>query len=79
MLSFGSYGISTWISNLFADLGEVNPYADSFIFAAANLPGNVVSILFIERYGRKRLLCWGMCLAALRYPLASSIYLIDPH
>lgn len=64
-LSFGSYGISTWIANLFRDLGEVSPYADSFIFAAANLPGNVISYLLIERVGRRRLLLWGMSLAAI--------------
>ena len=59
-LSFGSYGISTWISTIFEDIGESNPYEDSFIFAAANLPGNIVSILFVDRYGRKNLLFFGM-------------------
>jgi VNT family MFS transporter (synaptic vesicle glycoprotein 2) len=63
-LSFGSYGMSTWISTLFADVGIGNPYAAAFIFAMANLPGNVVSLVFIEKYGRRWLLSVGMCLAA---------------
>lgn len=62
-LSFGSYGLSTWISTLFADVGIGNPYAAAFIFALANLPGNVVSLLYIEKYGRRVLLSAGMCLA----------------
>lgn len=62
-LSFGSYGISTWISLLFADVGIGNPYAASFIFALANLPGNMISLWFIDKYGRRWLLCIGMCLA----------------
>ncbi len=74
-LSFGSYGISTWISVLYEDLGIANPYRDDFIYALANLPGNIISILFIEKYGRKKLLCYGMVLAAfssLGFGLASS-------
>ena len=62
-LSFGSYGLSTWISTLFADVGIGNPYAAAFIFALANLPGNIVSLLYIEKYGRRVLLSAGMCLA----------------
>jgi len=65
MLSFGSYGMATWISTLFADVGISNPYAASFIFALANLPGNAASLLYIEVYGRRRLLCGGMVLAAV--------------
>ena len=64
-LSFGSYGISTWISVLYENVGISNPYRDDFIYALANLPGNVISILTIETYGRRRLLCYGMCFAAL--------------
>lgn len=63
-LSFGSYGMSTWISTLFSDVGIGNPYAAAFIFAMANLPGNIVSLLYIETYGRRVLLSVGMCLAA---------------
>lgn len=64
-LSFGTYGISTWITTIFTDIGEVNPYEDSFIFALATLPGNLVSILLVDKYGRKNLLFFGMVLSGL--------------
>jgi MFS family permease len=64
-LSFGSYGIANWISTLFSDVGIGNPYAASFIFAMANLPGNLVSIWLIDRIGRRWLLTIGMVLAAV--------------
>lgn len=64
-LSFGSYGISNWISTLFSDVGIGNPYAASFIFAVANLPGNIVSYYLIDWIGRRWLLSIGMCLAGV--------------
>lgn len=64
-LSFGSYGISTWISVLFSDVGIGNAYAASFIFAMANLPGNIISLLYIDSFGRRWLLSGGMCLAGI--------------
>lgn len=65
MLCFGSYGISTWISELFIDIGVSNAYADAFIFALANLPGNIISICYVETLGRRRLLTYGMGLSGL--------------
>eukprot|EP01039_Chlorochromonas_danica_P002994 gene2994-3267_t len=62
-LSFGSYGLSTWITVLFGNVGIGNVYAASFIFALANLPGNLISFFFIDRYGRRVLLGSGMALA----------------
>lgn len=64
-LSFGSYGISTWISLLFFDVGITNIYASSFIFAIANLPGNYFSIQYMDKLGGRRLLFYGMCLSAV--------------
>lgn len=64
-LSFGSYGISTWITVLFEDVGIGNVYASAFIFALANLPGNIVSILYVEQIGRRQLLYYGMLLAGV--------------
>jgi MFS family permease len=64
-LSFGSYGMSTWISTLFSDVGIGNPYAAAFIFALANLPGNIISLMYIETFGRRWLLSMGMSLAAV--------------
>lgn len=48
-ISYGTYGVATWNNQLFADVGLRNPYLCSFIFALSNLPGNVASILLVER------------------------------
>lgn len=48
-ISYGSYGVATWNNELFADVGLSNPYLCSFIYALSNLPGNVGSILLVER------------------------------
>jgi MFS family permease len=50
---------------LFEDVGIGNVYASAFIFALANLPGNIVSILYVEQIGRRRLLFYGMVLAGI--------------
>lgn len=65
MLSFGTYGISTWINVLFNDIGIGNVYLNSLIFAIANLPGNLFAIQYIEVIGRRKMLCYGMVLAAI--------------
>lgn len=41
-LSFGSYGLATWITVLFKRIGLADPFANAFIYAAANLPGNLL-------------------------------------
>lgn len=64
-LCFGSYGISTWISELFVDVGVSNAFEDAFIFALANLPGNIISIMYVETVGRRSLLAYGMAIAAM--------------
>jgi hypothetical protein len=46
-LSFGSYGLSTWITKLFQSVGMSNPFANAFLFAGANLPGNVVRYVLL--------------------------------
>ena len=48
-ISYGSYGVATWNNALFADVGLSNPYLCSFIYSLSNLPGNVASILLVER------------------------------
>jgi hypothetical protein len=55
-LSFGSYGLSTWITKLFQSVGLHNPFANAFLFAGANLPGNLVSLYLVDIVGRKQLL-----------------------
>lgn len=41
-----------------------NEFAARFLFALANVPGNVASLLLIESLGRRRLLWGSMLLAA---------------
>lgn len=48
-ISYGTYGVATWNNQLFADVGLSNPYLCSFIYSLSNLPGNVGSILLVER------------------------------
>lgn len=48
-ISYGTYGVATWNNELFSDIGLTNPYLCSFIFALSNLPGNVASIILVER------------------------------
>lgn len=55
-LSYSSYGVSSWISIIFDDVGFNDPYGPSMLFAFANLPGNVFAILTIDKFGRKNLL-----------------------
>ena len=55
-LNFGSYGLSTWITAILANAGVQDPYLVSLLFALAMLPGNAVSIFFVDRLGRRPLL-----------------------
>ncbi|DBA01383.1 TPA: hypothetical protein N0F65_007280 [Lagenidium giganteum] len=64
-LSFGSYGLSTWITKLFETAGLSNPFANAFLFAGANLPGNVISLYLIDIIGRRKLLSGSFFASAL--------------
>ena len=55
-LSFATYGIMTWINTLFVAIKLQNIYFNSFLFALATLPGNLVSMIFSDKYGRKKIL-----------------------
>ena len=43
---------------------HLNPYQDSFMVAAANLPGNIASTLLMDTLGRKRVLGYSMGISA---------------
>lgn len=64
-LSFGYYGLATWITVLFGAIGFSNPYGSSFFYAAANLPGNVAAFALLDRVGRRPLLAGSMASAAV--------------
>ena len=66
-LNFGYYGLATWVTVL---IGSSSPtlassqYAIALLYAGANLPGNLASIMLVERVGRRRLLVGAMLLSA---------------
>lgn len=63
-LSFGTYGITTWINTLFVAIHLQNIYFNSFLFALANLPGNILSVVYSDIWGRKKLLIGSLIGAA---------------
>jgi MFS family permease len=64
-LSFGSYGIIMWINVMFNNMHIFNAYGSSFLFSIANIPGNWFSYYYVEIYGRRTLLSWGMFISAV--------------
>eukprot|EP00985_Skeletonema_marinoi_P012628 scaffold6130_cov152-Skeletonema_marinoi.AAC.4 len=63
-LSFATYGITTWINTLFVEIQLENIYFNSFLFALSSLPGNIVSMVYSDRYGRKKMLIGSLIGAA---------------
>jgi hypothetical protein len=63
-LSFGYYGLATWITVLFEACGLTNVYASAFLYCAAQLPGNLAVFLLVDRVGRRPLLLAAMLSAA---------------
>lgn len=51
-LSFGSYGLMTWINIIFEKVHLENIYFNALLFAAANLPGNVLAAIFLDTVQR---------------------------
>ena len=48
---------------------SLNNYADTFMVAAATLPGNVVSALLMDRIGARSVGAWAMGMSAAMAPL----------
>jgi MFS family permease len=55
-LNFGTYGILTWINSIFDEVHLEDVYFNSLLFAAANLPGNLVAAFLMDRVGRTLML-----------------------
>lgn len=64
-LSFGSYGLMTWINTLFKEVHLENVYFNALLFSASNLPGNLLSAYFMDKTGRASLLTGSVLAAAL--------------
>ena len=63
-LSFGSYGLMTWINTIFVEVNLQNVYFNALLFAASNLPGNIMTALLMDRVGRGPLLIGSVVAAA---------------
>lgn len=66
-LSFGSYGLLTWINSIFVAVHLDNVYFNALLFAMANLPGNILAGALMDRadIGRRRLLTMTLACSAL--------------
>jgi len=64
-LSFGSYGLLTWINSIFVEVNLSNVYFNALLFAAANLPGNILAGALMDRIGRRRLLTVSLSCSAV--------------
>ena len=63
--SFTVFGVMTWASTLFIQLGFTNPFAGACVIIFSTLPGKIVSIFLIDLTGRRSMLAWGMFFAGL--------------
>ena len=69
-LSFGSYGILTWINTIFDQIHLDDVYTTSLLFALANLPGDLLTAIFMDKISRRfflSLTSLGGCLSLLLF------------
>mgnify|MGYP005844232839 CR=1 FL=1 len=64
-LSFGSYGLMTWINTLFFAVHLEDVYFNALLFALANLPGNLLTGYLMDRIGRAKLLVGSILSASM--------------
>ena len=64
-LSFGTYGLIIWINSIFEQINPKSVYMNALIFAASNLPGNILSAVLLDRVGRKIMLAISMLASAV--------------
>lgn len=64
-LSFGSYGLMTWINTLFFAVHLEDVYFNALLFALANLPGNLFTAFLMDRAGRAQLLVGSILSASM--------------
>lgn len=76
-LSFGSYGLYTWINKLFFEVHLQNVYFNALLFAMSNLPGNVLSAFLMDRIGRAKMLVGSILGAVLSLLLFAYVVFRD--
>jgi len=64
-LSFGSYGLFTWINTIFVEVHLQNVYFNALLFALANLPGNILSAALTDKLGRSPMLSGSIIAASI--------------
>eukprot|EP00934_Nitzschia_sp_Nitz4_P005028 Nitzschia sp. Nitz4//scaffold30_size153850//72090//73736//NITZ4_002779-RA/size153850-processed-gene-0.42-mRNA-1//-1//CDS//3329547267//5018//frame0 len=64
-LSFGSYGLMTWINTIFVQVHLKDVYFNALLFAISNLPGNILTAVWMDSVGRSRLLVGCVLLSAV--------------
>ena len=64
-LSFGSYGLTTWINRLFEKVHLSNIYFNAVLFALSNLPGNLLTAYLLDSWGRQLMLTTSLLAASV--------------
>jgi len=64
-LSFGSYGLLTWINVIFRQVHLQNVYYNALIFAASSLPGVILTAVWMDKLPRGKLLATSITASAL--------------
>jgi MFS family permease len=64
-LSFGSYGLTTWINSLFEQVHLQNIYFNAVLFALSNLLGNLMTAWLLDSWGRQTMLTGSLLLASV--------------
>mmetsp|Transcript_9437 Transcript_9437/g.15146 ORF Transcript_9437/g.15146 Transcript_9437/m.15146 type:complete len:503 (+) Transcript_9437:23-1531(+) len=62
-MSFGTYGLITWITTLFKEVGLHDPYLCALIFNASQIPGNLFATFMVDSLGRRSILTGGVLLS----------------
>ena len=78
-LSFASYGLSTWINTLFVQVQLQNIYWNALLFAASSFPGNILSTILLDRWGRKTVLVTSLLASTLSLLLFAYIVHVVAH
>jgi MFS family permease len=59
---------------LFDREGMTDPYQNSFIYASGNIPGNIISLLIMDRFSRKNILAGSLFCSSVSALMFSFAY-----